>query len=519
MMIHILASVAVALEPLPEWTLVSPSAGTGDACGRAVAVADFDGDRYAEVAMGCPGAQILRVYGGSPLGLDLTPADMSLSWGQAADVLATGDLDGDGLADLVLGSTAPGAARVEILYGSATGLHSPAGRTTLLAGSGTFGASLATGDLDGDGLDDLVVGQPGDSEVHVYRSVAGLGPDPATVQLLAGSPVGSEEFGEAVAVADHDGDGFADVLVGSPQASPANTGRVDRFLGGPLGVSTTADAWWTGGATNTGFGSSIAVLGDTDADGTDDIAVGAPEDDHGTSGLSRNYGEVWWITAAAQTRLVSGHIAAAEGDGWGKHVGPIGDQDGDGVADLLLATDAPPGTSWWLGSATGYAGPAQLVDPGAAYTDNMGHSSASGDIDLDGVPDVVVGVPGANTNDGRALVYTTPTARLDWLFPGLSGVANDVVVEGGPPGGTIALMGAVTPGARTVPVGPCTGEQTGLGTLRYLGSHPLDAAGGTVVTLTPPAALSGRTVWLQAVQLDGAGACAGLSNLSVTPLL
>ncbi|MEW5741261.1 MAG: VCBS repeat-containing protein [Myxococcota bacterium] len=167
--------------------------------------------------------------------------------GRRTDVanLVTGDFDGDGVQDVALGVpesdlSRPQGGAVFIFKGSATGL--PAEPTWTITGNtdtAQFGSVMAAGDLDGDGRADLAISAPGDDvtiadsgAVYLY-AIGADGPRPLRAALTG---LGRGNFGAALAIADVDGDGDNDLVVGSPGADIApgagftSRGVVDLFV-------------------------------------------------------------------------------------------------------------------------------------------------------------------------------------------------------------------------------------------------------------------------------------------------
>ncbi|MET0286326.1 MAG: FG-GAP-like repeat-containing protein [Polyangiales bacterium] len=167
--------------------------------------------------------------------------------GRLSDVanLVTGDFDGDGMIDVALGVPEsdlgrPAGGALFVFRGSADGL--PATPTWIIEGdsdTGNLGAVLAAGDLDGDGHDDLAASAPGaditiadSGSVSLYKFGA-EGPRLLRAPLTG---LGRGNFGASLAIADVDGDGDRDLLIGSPGAdlAPSNSirerGVVDVFM-------------------------------------------------------------------------------------------------------------------------------------------------------------------------------------------------------------------------------------------------------------------------------------------------
>lgn len=300
-----------------------------DRFGSAVASADFDRDGFADLAIGSvgenrrdfavPSGAVTVLYGSAhgPKGLGdqfLRPQDLRLpdGWG---DALETGDLNGDGYADLVVAGAGPhdetvshGAATV--LYGSARGLRlkdavhltdATAGAPGPASRTDSFARSTAIGDVTGDGIDDLVVATRRDGwtgGLYLYRGRHARLSATASQFISQDSPelatqgvdYSDEGLGSGLAVGDFDGDGHADVAAGDPEAGPPGfsgcydfdtcPGAVLVLSGSDSGMDTTRQQVWfqdSPGVPGTAeavdhFGGVLAA-GDLDSDGRDDLAV------------------------------------------------------------------------------------------------------------------------------------------------------------------------------------------------------------------------------------------------------
>jgi hypothetical protein len=421
--------------------------------------ADLNGDGYSDVLVGEPGFDEagaagedvgrVQVYFGAPVpgsaaGLVFTG---DRGGGRAGSALAAvGDFDGDGYADFAVGAPASGtgeAGRVLLLRGGI-----PTDVTVDAVFEGTpgegFGASVAgAGDVNGDGYADILVGAPGDAAGSDGRArvfFGGPGLDTTPDLELAGTHPG-ERFGWSVAGAgDIDGDGYADLLAGAPENDEGGAGlpcgAAYLFLGGPAPGGTPV--WAVRGGyivrsapySNAGhrLGESVAGAGDFNGDGYADIVVGVPYDGHVFTGEARLYlGGASPHMAADVTFRGSG--SSYSGMNLGAAVAGIGDLDNDGFDDVAVGapahTPTTPSSRPQAGLVRLYCGAAvpgtveeeDAEFEGPFWNTYLGRSVAgAGDVDGDGVPDLVVGAPGLGGDERvvpRAYILLGPASALE----------------------------------------------------------------------------------------------------------
>ncbi len=346
--------------------------------------------------------------------------------GAAADdelgysVSSAGDVNGDGYADVIVGApfndaAGASAGRAYVYYGG-PGADNIADLTLSGAAAGDyFGYSVSsTGDVNGDGYSDVIVGASqyaaGTGRAYVYYG--GPGAD-AVADLTLLAVAAGDNFGTSVSGAgDVNRDGYADVIVGAPlnDAAGADAGQAYVFYGGPA-ANTVADLILTGAAALDQFGFSVSGAGDVNGDGYADVLVGAPLNDAGGADAGRAYVYNGGAQANAAADLI---LTGGEAGGYlGVWVSGGGDIDGDGYVDVAVGAplnDAGgPGRVYVYYGGPGADGLADLTLTGATAGDWFGLSvSSSTDVNGDGYGDVFVGAPlnsAGATNAGRAYVF------------------------------------------------------------------------------------------------------------------
>lgn len=322
------------------WTAAGE--GFGDRFGWAVApVGDFDADGWPDVAAGGHkndaggiDAGMVRVLSGRDGSTLRTFLGLSANDFFGHCVAGVGDVTGDGVPDLGVGAwqAEPAGDSSGSAYVISGADGSVVWRFDGTASNHRVGFSIwSAGDVDGDGLDDVIVGATGQTSVWVLSGVDG-----SVVHRLQGETLG-DSFGYSVRSADDvDGDSVPDIMVGALKANGfRGYARVYSGATGALLHHVIGD-----GQTDL-YGTSIVGFGDVDGDGYGEFAVGGFL--NGGNGHESGFTRIYSGRSGAVLATLYGNSG---GDWFGYALAKVGDVDLDGVPDLAIgANQDDPGSS------------------------------------------------------------------------------------------------------------------------------------------------------------------------------
>ncbi|KAA3609170.1 MAG: hypothetical protein DWQ01_10150 [Planctomycetota bacterium] len=297
---------------------------------------DLNGDGYEDYAVGTHHEDLVYVYSGAdhlwlypPLqGRDPDRTEM---FGYCLE--NAGDLDGDGVNDLLVGAPATFTTKPGSVYAFSGADGKSLYRVPSQSSELQFGSSLAsTMDWNSDGINDFFVGHFG-WKSNTGRVVLCSGKNGRHLHQLEGNAI-MENFGGSIDTTDDlDGDGFDELIVGAPQNAPHRENSV-----GSVFIYSMKD--WSllqrigGKEIGAGFGSQVKSTGDLNGDGVQDLLVGvyysSPNDMHHAGSVFIYSGADWSLM-----RRLDGETAEEK---FGTFLGSLGDLNGDGVSDFAVSS-------------------------------------------------------------------------------------------------------------------------------------------------------------------------------------
>jgi len=396
---------------------------------------DLNGDGYGDLLVGTQNSGRAFAYQGGPTGLETTPlwsrVDAEPSFGEA--VATAGDVNGDGFSDLLIGSPLFDNGQVDEgnakVFNGGSALFKLTPEMTFLGSqvNERFGARItAAGDVNADGRTDWLMGSPnfengetGEGRIlFFYGGPAGpnsLAPD---VELE-----GNEQdaaFGKSVAAAgDVNGDGFDDILVGSPGSSigAPNAGAARVFLG-PL-TSSSQPAWTIAGdASAGGVGKTVEGARDVNGDGFDDVLVRRGTVDPQVDAVELYFGSKNGL-AENPAWSMEGVVGVGFPGLFGISLAGLGDVNGDGFDDIGISEPGFDGSFMdegrvvvYLGSPTGPSLSPDWTFLGGGASALLGLVARAGDVDGDGFDDLLAAAP-ALGGGGTAWLFRGAAAGLE----------------------------------------------------------------------------------------------------------
>ena len=489
---------------------------------------DVNGDGFADLLIGARGAdpgtdgegETYVVFGRSDFkgpsgGIDLATLDGSdgfvLNGIVAGDysgssVSAAGDVNGDGFGDLVIGAfeANPGTndeGESYVVFGQSdfSGTSGSIDLSSLAAGDGSTGFVLngigttefsggsvsSAGDVNGDGLADLLIGAYGDDgytgKTYVLFGASGgfsASPDLSSLDgsngfVLSGITTGDYSGWSVSSAGDVNGDGFADLLIGAHYADPGTNGEGESYVVfGKSDFTATSgfidlaaldgsDGFVLNGIDMNDYsGFSVSSAGDVNGDGFADLLIGARLAGPGTG----NEGESYVVFGQSDFTGTSGSIdlstldgsngfvlnGIATGDSSGHSVSGAGDFNGDGFADLFIGAPSATfgaGESYVVFGQSDFTGTSGSIDlstldgsngfmlNGISASDNSGWAvSSAGDVNGDGFDDLLIGARGANSDAGESyIIYGNGAVDFSGTEANdvLTGTGADEILIGG----------------------------------------------------------------------------------------
>ena len=391
---------------------------------------DVNGDGYSDLIVGATAYNTntgrAYIFLGSAAGISATDAAQSniLLQGTATSQFfatgrsAWGDVNGDGYADALIGAEGYNANNggMFIFYGGSTGIANLAAPNAIVGGTGgTFARRIVTGDFNGDGYSDALVGAEGVGNAYIFHGGAS-GITAATVAGANTTLTGEGgNFTTGLAVGDINGDGYSDALVGAWLYN-ANNGRAYVFHGSASGVASIGAA--AAPTRIDGVGTERAGAGvhaaDFNNDGFDDLIVASTF--HASIG---RIGIFFGASSGIAPQAMPGNInIVGESPGSNSEFGSSlesADLNGDGLVDLVVSAYVYPPTStgktYVFYNANGYlpSGTSNLLAAraylGESTSNNFGGTIRGADLNGDGYAELYVGAPNFSASQGKVYQY------------------------------------------------------------------------------------------------------------------
>jgi hypothetical protein len=390
----------------------------------AAGIGDVDGDGVPDAVYSASDGVTAR---SGFAGVTLWTAPLVGSGEALRKVRAAGDVDGDGVGDVAVGGRPIGGN-----YDTFIRVYSGASGAVVLtvpqpAGIIAFFFYDAGGDFDGDGTPDLLAASysGATSMVHVFSGVGGT-----QIASVTFSGPGSSGASSGAFAPDLDGDGDAEIVVGqSTQATAAGHGRASFYFGPNAAYVFQLVA----SNYNSMFGTNVAFVGDVNGDGAPDVAIADAN--------------AWTLPSAPYIRVHSGADAsllyalssAVIPGAQGFSISALGDLNGDGAAEFAVGGINGFGGLGGFSVVSGATGTPLFSEAAAAFLySHIPCVASAGDVNLDGVPDLLVG-------DGSSDLPVTDAGRLRVISGVALSAAGVVDLGGGCGAGPVASFFTADP--------------------------------------------------------------------------
>ncbi|HRE40236.1 MAG TPA: FG-GAP-like repeat-containing protein [Ignavibacteria bacterium] len=420
-------------ESVPETDVVLRSFINGNnpsgRFGFSIATGDFNGDGFSDFLASAPthssiGSNRGRVYlylGGE--NYDFVP-DLIIDGYANEDqfgicIANTGDVNGDGFPDFLIGanlndSNGINSGRAYLYFGGSVLNNTPDVIFTGEATGDNFGFSLSSaGDVNGDGYADVIIGANLNDATfinagRVYLYYGGPGMNNVADLVFSGFNA-DDEFGFSISsTGDYNGDGFNDIIIGSPMNDDAgnNAGAAYVYYEGST-MNNEADRVIYSGTDDDRLGSAVSDAGDFNGDGYGDFIVGIPRADNNMS----NSGIALLYLGGSNPSLYSAatFYGTQTNSFFGSFLKNAGDFNGDGYSDVIISSlnyFASTGRSIIYFGSEIVNNTADVIANGSFYDEYLGKGLAGTvDLDGDGNSEILIGANGFNDFTGRVYIY------------------------------------------------------------------------------------------------------------------
>lgn len=362
----------------------------------------------------------------------------------ASSVAAAGDVNGDGYSDVIISSTPLTGSVSYIHFGSNAGIKKQAEVTLddITPALGFADEAAGIGDVNGDGLSDVMIGalnydeEPRNNIGKIYAyygSPAGL--SSASSQTVESNQSSSGFASGLQTAGDVNGDGYSDVIIGAANYDQglSDAGAAFVYYGGATGIQNTPSWSAYGTQQAAAFGRSVTFAGDVNGDGYGDVAISSLLYDNSAGA---DAGRIY-IYHSGATGLESSPAQILEGtqpsSAFGYGMAPAGDVNGDGFGDFVAgAWGSENGVLQntgkilvYYGSDTGLSSTPGFVYQPTIAEASLGESVSAGDFNGDGYSDIVAGASfytNAENKEGAVYIFKG----------GLAGISNENIqmIEG-----------------------------------------------------------------------------------------